>query len=301
MTLRVASFQNLEQFLRYNEASGAEQASVLERLSTLKKVNRASDEPDHYRRIKDAHTDISEQGAFLDNIESLQSRFRIVEDSLASIRDSIDRVRELAIQGSSFIYDDSERETMADEIEQIRLSVMNQLNNTHEGEYLFSGTLNTTQPFQDPVTGAYSGNLETIEVRISRTDTITANFTGEEIAFGATGQGGAEDILDVMDDLVVAFRANSTAAISAEIPRLRPAAERVGQLVSEVGTRSLRLISEETRYAEFEENLRATLSKLEDADLAEEAVNLEKVNATIDAQLRSSGSIGRRSLFDFLG
>ena len=173
MTLRVASFQNLEQFLRYNEASGAEQASVLERLSTLKKVNRASDEPDHYRRIKDAHTDISEQGAFLDNIESLQSRFRIVEDSLASIRDSIDRVRELAIQGSSFIYDDSERETMADEIEQIRLSVMNQLNNTHEGEYLFSGTLNTTQPFQDPVTGAYSGNLETIEVRISRTDTIT--------------------------------------------------------------------------------------------------------------------------------
>ena len=300
MTLRVASFQNLEQFLRYNEDSKAEQASVLERLSTLKKVNRASDEPDHFRRIKDAHTNLSEQAAFKDNIESLQSRFRIMEDALGSIRDGIDRVRELTIQGSSFIYDDEERETIADEIEQIRLSIINQLNTTHEGEYLFSGTLSTTQPFQDPVTGAYSGNLETIEVRISRTDTVTANMTGEEIAFGTTGQGGAEDILDVMDDLVVAFRANNDAAISAEIPRLRPATERIGRLVSEVGTRSLRIVSEQTRYDEFEQSLRATLSALEDADLAEEAVSLEKVNATIDSQLRSAGSIDRRSLFDFL-
>ncbi len=301
MTIRTAEFANFRQFLIDNRHSTAEQANVLERLSTLKKVNRPSDDPSDYRQIQDTHAELMEAQSFQDNIQSMMDRNRITEDILDDIRGSMDEVRELAIQGTSFIYDDLERETIADEMEQLRLNIINRLNTQLEGDYIFSGTLNDTEPFQDPVTGAYSGNLEVVDVRVSKTDTVRANFTGEEIAFGATGQGGAEDILDIIDDLVTAFRNNDLTAVNAEIPRLRPAGERLNALVSEVGNRSLRLVNEQNHYDVFEENLRSVLADLEDADLAEETVNLETVNTTISAQLRSQGSINRQSLLDFLG
>lgn len=301
MTVRIAEFANFRQFLIDHRHSNEQQANVLERLSTMKKVNRASDDPGHFRQIKDTHAELRETHSFQDNIQNMMDRFRITEDIFNDIRSSMDEVRELAIQGTSFLYGDLERETVADELEQLRLNIINRLNTQLEGDYIFSGTLSDTEPFQDPATGVYSGNLETTDVRISKTDTIRANFTGEEIAFGATGQGGAEDILDIIADLITAFRNNDVAAVNTEIPRLRPAGERINRLTSEVGNRSLRLVSEQNHYDAFEENLRSILAELEDADLAEETVNLEMVNNTITAQLRSQGTINRQSLLDFLG
>ena len=301
MTVRIPEFANYRQFLLEHQHSNEQQSSVLERLSTMKKVNRGSDDPAHYRQIKDTKAELMETNSFQDNIQSLMDRFRITEDIFGDIRTAMDEARELAIQGTSFLYGDLERETIADELEQLRLNIINRLNTQLEGEYIFSGTLNDTEPFADATTGVYTGNLEVVDVRISKTDTIRTNFTGEEIAFGTTGQGGSEDILDIMDDLIIAFRNNDLTAVNAEIPRLRPAGERINRLISEVGNRSLRLVNEQNHYDVFEENLRGVLAELEDADLAEETVNLEKVNNTITAQLRSQGTIGRQTLLDFLG
>lgn len=300
MVFRVSNATNDLQFLMYNREARSNEATILERLSTLKKVNRASDNPEHYNRIANTKTDLAETRTFKDVIDNTLATFNITEDALGGIRDAIDEARGLTLRGTSHVHDALERETIADQLGQLRLTIINRLNTRHEGNYVFSGTLTDTEPFQDPVTGNYSGNTDAINMRVSHTDTVQVNFNGEEIAFGPGGQGSADDILDVLDDLETAFRANDLATISTEMTRLEPALERVNSIISQVGVRAQRLIMEQGHYETFETELLTTLADLEDADLAEEAIHLEKAQNTIQAQLRSQGTVNRQSLLDFL-
>jgi len=301
MTFRVTNYQNDLQFLLENRTARERESQVLERLSTLKKVNRASDDPDNYGRIRDAKDALAETIALRENLESTLQRFTAVEDALGGIRDSLAEARELVIGGVSITNTDSERETIADQLAEIRGAILNRLNTRYEGDYLFSGTATTTQPFQDPVTGNYSGNGNLVTVRLSPSDRMVTNWPGEDIAFGPGGQGSADDVLDALADLETEFRANNLAGVNAEIPRLEPAFDRINRFIGEVGARSGRLLAEQAYYENFELSMNATLAELEDADLAEEAVNLDTVQNQIQAQLRTQSTIDRQSLLDFLG
>ena len=300
MVFRVTQNHNDHKFLIHNRSAREQESQTLERISTLKKVNRGSDNPEHYNRIRDTKTDLAQTNTFRDVLDNSLNAFQLTEDALGGIRDALDEARGVVIRGTSFINNPLERITIADQLEQLRLTVMNRLNTQSEGHYIFAGTDVTTQPFQDPVTGNYSGNADAKNVRINQSDTMQVNFTGDNIAFGAGGQGSADDILDMLQDLETAFRANDLVTINNELPRLEPALERINQLVSEVGTRSQRLLMEQNHYQAFELDLRAVLAELEDADLAEEALGLEAVQNTLQAQLRSQGTINRQSLLDFL-
>lgn len=301
MTIRVTHNQTDMQFLLKNRYAREQEAQTLERLSTLKKVNRGSDAPETYNRIRNTKTDLAENQAFTNVINSATSTFNLSEDALGGIRDAVEEVRTLALSGTSILHNNLERETVADQIAQLRLTIINRLNTQSEGHYIFAGTDVTTLPFPDPVTGNYAGNTDAINVRISNSDTMQINFTGDDIAFGPGGQGSSDDILLTLADLETAFRANNTAAIDAAIPLLEPQLERINQVVGEIGVRGQRLVFEQNHYSAFELDLKSVLSDLEDADLAEEAVHLDAIQSQLQAQLRSHGTISRQSLLDFIG
>ncbi|CAM2066970.1 flagellar hook-associated protein FlgL [Sulfidibacter corallicola] len=299
MVFRLGEFANDRQFLLYNQRSNFEQSQILEHISTLKKVNRGSDDPVNFSRIESTRDQLEQNAAFEKNIETLLQKNGVIESSLNSILESFEAARELAVQGTSHLHDDLERETIADQIQQHRESIINRLNTRHEDEYLFSGTLTTTQPFD--AAGVYSGNTTIVNARINDTDTIQTNFIGSDLAYGPTGPGDPTDIIEILTNLETAFRANDEVAINAELPRMRDVTERLNEAIAEVGTRNVRLTAENDRYAVFEENLTTVLAQLEAADLAEEIVDLEQVQNTLQAQLRSQGTINQQSLLNFLG
>lgn len=300
MVFRLGEFSTERLFLLNNKRSSFEQSEILEHIATGRKVNRGSDDPVHFTRIEETKNQLKQNQAFEKNVEHLLQRNQAIETALGSIRDAFDAAREVAMQGSSHLNDDLERETIADEIAEYREQIINRLNTRHEGEYLFSGTLVDVQPF-DATGTVYSGNTTITQARINETDTVATNFIGSDIAYGPTGPGDPTDMIEILTNLETAFRNNDEAAVTAELPRLRPTSERINETVAEVGTRNVRLISERDEYGIFEENLKSVLSQLEDADLAEEIVSLEQVQNTINAQLRSQRTINTQSLLDFLG
>lgn len=301
MVFRVTQFQNDQQFLLEFQRARDNESRVLERLSTLKKVNRASDDPLNYGRIAETRDQIEQNEAFRQNIQATQDRLAQTEIALTSIRDALDRARELTLEGVSITNTAAERQTVAQEISQLRANIFNRLNTQHEGEYIFSGTNTNIEPFQDLATGNYSGNTDLVEVRISESENLTTNFIGSEVAYGPGGQGGNDDILDVLSDLATSFAANNVALANLVVPRLAETSDRINTIISEVGTRGVRLIAQDDTYSKTEVALRSVLADLEDADLAEEALNLEQQRTLIDSQLRSQGSINRQSLLDFIG
>lgn len=299
MTLRLGEFDNLRSFLVHNERESFNQAQILERLSTLKRVNRASDAPIDFRAISDAKQQMSQTAGYQKNIETSLAKYNVMETQLNGIVSSFSEARETALAATSVLNSDLERETMADEISQLRLNIIGHLNARHEGRYLFSGTLTGTEPFD--ATGTYSGDSNTVRVNISESDTIVNNIPGDEIAFGAGGAGSATDIMEILNNLETALRNDDDAAINAEVVRMRDAEVRLNEVVGEVGTRSARLILEQNHYSDFELELQSVLSELEDADLAEEVANLERSNTVIESQFRSQSTISQQSLLDFLG
>lgn len=299
MAIRVGEFDNLRSFLLHNERESYNQAQILERLSTLKRVNRASDDPTDYRAIRDAKDQLSQTAGFQKNIETSLSKYSVMETQLTSVVESFSDARELALSSLSVLNNDLERETLADEVAQLRGNIISRLNAKHEDRYLFSGTLTQTEPFD--ATGVYSGDSNTVRVRLSESDTIINNIPGDEIAFGAGGAGSATDIMEILNNLETALRNDDDVAINAELVRMRDAEVRLNEVVGEIGTRSSRLILEQNHYSDFELELQEVLSDLEDADLAEEVSNLERANTIIESQFRSQSTISQQSLLDFLG
>ena len=85
MTIRLGEFANLRTFQLYNERESFNQARILERLATLKQVNRASDNPEDYRAIADAKNQMSETEGFQNTIQTMLSKYSAVETHMNSI------------------------------------------------------------------------------------------------------------------------------------------------------------------------------------------------------------------------
>jgi len=301
MVMRVTRVQMDQQFLLQNNISRGEESQVLEHLSTLKKVNRPSDDADNFNRIKNTQNELSESDDFKEVIRDSMQLLGATETALAGIRDALDKAREVAVGGVSIANTALERITIAEQLEQLRLEAIGYLNTKHNGSHIFSGTLTDTLPFTSVLNDPYMGNDERTEVRINKTDRVITNWTGSDIAFGPGGLNSTDDFLDALAELENAFRSNDVALVNTHLSRLQPATQRVNAFIAEVGSRSHRMISEEKRYEQFEMGLHAVLAELEDADLAEEAIKLENDRKGIDAQRRAHGTINRQFLFDFLG
>jgi len=301
MSYRISEFQNTREFLYYNAKSQMDELETLEHIASGKRVNQASDDPIDHQRIQQMKTELMENSDFSKSIQTMLSEYNVVESSLNAIRDSLERVSELAIQGANETYGANGRDTIADEMEELYLGIISTLNTRHEGKYLFSGTATNTEPFQDTVTGNYSGNSDIAQIRISSSDTLASNIPGDEVAYGAGGQGSNEDILDLIQDLVTELRADNTPGIQTNLPRLKQTIDRVNGLIAGIGSKTVRLVNSQNYYQDFEINLRETMSELEDADMAEEISILNQNRTAQEAQYRSQSAILDRTLLDYLG
>ena len=299
MSIRVSEFQNSREFLYYHSQTQEEELKTLQHIASGKKLNRASENPLDYQRVQQLKGEITENSDFSKSIETVLSEFNIAENSLNSLLSGLERASELAIQGANETNGANARNIMADELEEIFNGMINTLNTRHEGRYLFSGTATATQPFD--TLGNYAGNNSTVSVRISSTDTVVSNIPGDEIAFGPGGVGAPDDFLDLVQDLITELRADNTAGIQANLPRLKPAIERLNGLIAGIGSKSVRMVNSLSLYQDFELNLQNTMSELEDADMAEEISLLNQNKISQEAQLRSQASISKQSLLDYLG
>ncbi|MCB1052593.1 MAG: flagellar hook-associated protein FlgL [Acidobacteria bacterium] len=299
MALRITPTQSDRQFLRYHTEAQDTENQLIERLSSLKRVNRPSDDPTASAQIIQTHKQLSENKAYQSAIQQLMGNFSVVENGLNQMYELMVSAQEKAVQGASETYSATARVALADEIDQIREEMLAQLNVQYQGRYVFSGTATDTQPFD--ATGTYFGDTNQKFVEINTSQTVPEKFFGSDIAFGTGGMGSPEDMLDMLSDLSIALRADNTVAIDAELQRFDPILNRLNTAIGTLGARTATLLREEDRYTNFDVTLQEILSEIEDADLAEEITNLELNKVTLESQLRAQNQISRLNLFNFLG
>lgn len=181
MKISTAVFQ--KQWLTTIQDQQSALAALQRQISSGKRVSTASDDPLGAAQIVKLQQGLDRLDTYATNADTAQRRLNLEESTLDKVGDSLDRVRELAIQAGGAAGTKETRTAIADEAQQILTNLLD-LANTQDGEgrFLFSGNLVHNQPFS--VSGGsvgYFGDNGVRSERIGDNRTVQEGDPGSEV------------------------------------------------------------------------------------------------------------------------
>jgi flagellar hook-associated protein 3 FlgL len=272
-----------------------------------KEISRPSDDPFNASRAMALRQSLDGTKQYQRNVEDAMGWLDASEQALDRITVSIRDARDLLVQAGSDSTDQTSRNAIAAELEQIIESVKQNASATYRGSFLFSGTATSQRPYDPGASDSYLGDdgglapgVAGIVREIGPGVTITINTVGHTLL--GRGQAAGDDLLlDVMRDAVDHLRAGDGASLrGTDLTRLDTNLDTMLEARAAGGSRFNRLEAALTRLDEVEESSVKQLSKVEDADIAKTLIDLNSQTAAYQAALRAGASIVQTSLMDFL-
>jgi flagellar hook-associated protein 3 FlgL len=270
-------------------------------LATGLRVNKPSDDPLAARRAIAARGEIARNNQYITNISNAQPFLVQSESSLSTAIDRMQRTNELVIQGLSDTNAQQQRDEIANEINQILESVLNQANTTTAGRYVFGGNRTLAAPFEatrnasNEITAvSYVGNNEKINVEVNDGVQVPVNLSGNE-TFLAN-----EDVFQTLIDIRDNLRTSNTAALETNLQQVQTGIEQLLIARSEIGAVQSRLENTEFNLDIINIQLEQVISDNIDADFAEVIVELNAQTNAYQAALNAAGRVIQPSLLDFI-
>lgn len=187
-----------------------------QQISLGKRILTPSDDPAGSVQILDLNQSISRIEQFQSNINYAESRLSLSDGVLQNVTNSLQRVRELAVQGFNDTNTASDKESIAQEMFQ-RLDELLALANTKDanGDYLYAGFKAQTQAFTGSAASgqfAYQGDQGQRLIQIGENRTVADNNAGAEIFFNLQDKNGnAEDMFSTLYGLATDLASNKPA------------------------------------------------------------------------------------------
>jgi len=275
--------------LRYDKA--------IQETTSGKKINKISDDPSGAAfalGLKDRRGQIEQ---FTKNLDTARIYLSNAEDVLNKVQNVLNKAVTDASEGATDTMDLSQKQLIANDIDQIRTQLMDLGNTRVMNRYLFSGTLIETKPFTETagVVG-YNGNSNNIDVQIGYSIRVSTNLPGDQVFMN-----GADDVFQVLADIRDHLNAGDSVAVSNDIPRLGSIIDNLAHQRGILGNRMHELDIMRDSLKEFSNNLQEKISEIEDANMPEAISNLMKEETGLRVTLQAASRIQRVTLFDYLG
>ncbi len=273
--------------------------------SSNKEISRPSDDPFNASRAMALRQNVNATKQYQRNVEDAMGWMDASEQAMDRITEAIRDARDLLVQGGSDSTDQTSREAIATELEQLIESVKQNASATYRGSFLFSGGETGVRPYMPGADDTYHGDdggLNPATPGIVREIGPGVTITINTVASDMLGVGTGDDkLLDVLRDAVGHLRAGDGASVrSTDLTRLDANLDHVLEVRAANGARTNRLEAAMTRLDEVHESTVKQLSAVEDADIAETLISLNSQTAAYQAALRAGASIVQTSLMDFL-
>jgi flagellar hook-associated protein 3 FlgL len=287
--MRVAS-KSVYDAARFNVANSQEQLYKANQVvATGKRITALSDDPvglTQSLHIKSALSNLEQLGH---NISMGKSWLTASESALSQAQDIVSDARALCVQMVSGTIDLSQQAPAAT-IVQNHIDEIVSLGNTEiNGQYVFAGWKTDTVPFgQD---GTYYGDNNAFTIKIGNDTTIE---------IGADGEAIFQDLFTTLSDLKDALEGNDVEGIRAAMTNLDIDLDRITTKISDIGSKVLRMETNEQIFQEVTISSTQRLSEIEEADMAAAIIDLESREVVYKAALASSARIMQLSLVDFL-
>jgi flagellar hook-associated protein 3 FlgL len=212
--------------------------------------------------------------------------------------DILTQARGLVIQATSGASDNTARLAIANQIRQLRESLLSTANMQVGGRSIFAGT---AAGAAYDAAGTFTGDTGSVSAPVAAGVTMRISRTGTEMFGTADPLDPANgDVFQVLDVIATAVQGNDATAVQAALGRIDTATTRVQNVQTELGSRLTQLEDLRTTAAVRAQDLSLQISELEDIDLAEATITLKAKELAYQSALGVAGRILQTTLLDFL-
>jgi flagellar hook-associated protein 3 FlgL len=267
-------------------------AEKQDELSSQKKLRKPSDSPVDTVSAMRLRADMSRNTQISRNLDDATGWLGMADNTLTSMVDQLNRVRDLAIQARNASADSNAREGIAVEVDKIRESLLGAANTQYNGRPIFGGTASGTAAYD--TNANYVGVSRAIERTIAPGVKMTINVNGDEV-FGAAGN----DLFVALSQISNDIRSNP-AQLDTAVADLDTRTQTIQSKLAEVGARFKRVETMQDRNSSDQLTMRQNLSNVEDIDMAQAVMELQIQQVAYQSALAATAKVIQPSLVDFL-
>lgn len=279
-----------------NQSQLETQQAMLE-ISSGRSVNQPSDNPTAAALLVENNDQTTFNSGYLQSIGTVQGQLSTADSTLSSVVTALQRAISLGVEGANGTLSDSDRASIANELQGIQSQLVSLSNASYEGRYVFAGTNTNTPPFvidnTVPSGVRYVGNTDINQVSIGNGNKLAVNQPGSQL-FSAPGN----NVFLAINNLIQSLQSNT--GIGAAVTSLGAAnsylsAQRVfyGNAVNQAQSQSSYLNAAKLQIAQQQNTLGG-------ADLAAAATNLARSQIDTQATLATISKLTQNNLFSYL-
>lgn len=158
MALRVTESMRYYTILDNIFSANEKYSDVMRKLSSLKEINKISDNPLGTSQLLDLKQTEHEVDMYMRNISNANMWLKETESKLTSISDLLTRVSEIVMSQVSATANSTSRKIAAEEVREICREILSLANSKLGSRYIFGGSRNDTAPFVENSGEAYVDN-----------------------------------------------------------------------------------------------------------------------------------------------
>jgi len=282
------------------EIASERMAEFQRQVSTGLRVEKPSDDPSAASALVTERTQLARVEQYSQAANSVSSRLTVVDTVLSDIIQKLSAAQSATLGAMGSLKSDADREAAAQTVLGIRAALLEDMNTSFHGTYVFAGGAATTKPYAAGGGGAidpYAGSTTEVAIDIGENRDVTVGFDGSAITLGSD----ATDLFAEIDALVIAIRAGANDDMTTGSAALRRAMDRATTAQMRVGVGMQAVASEQSRLEAVKIATTTRVSSLEDANMAEAISGMSQADAAYRAALGAVGTASRVSLMDYLG
>ncbi|HUJ23043.1 MAG TPA: flagellin [Bryobacteraceae bacterium] len=272
------------------------------------KISQPSDDPGDLVTLMQTRTALDVNSQTSNNLAQVLGNTQVAEQALQTASQLMSQALSLGTEGASTTVTASQRTAIAQQVSGI-LEQLVGLANTQSGtQYIFSGDQPQSASYAlDP---ASPTGVDALLANPAATQQI-ADPTGVTFSVSLTAQQifddrnpdqtpAADNVFAAVNSLLVSLQANDQTGITNAINSLQTASDYLNTQLAFYGSVQDRIQNSQTFASQQNVQLQTQLGQIQDADIAQVAVQLTQDQTQLQAALTAQSQLPRTSLFNFL-
>ncbi|GER68775.1 flagellar hook-associated protein 3 [Weizmannia acidilactici] len=296
--MRITQSMLARNFLNNLNTSYSKLAKYQEQLASGKKINKLSDDPLSAMKGISYRRTVAQVKQYEDNFLEASTWIETTNDALDEANQVLQRIRELVVEGSTDTETPSDRQSIADEVEQLRDQLVDIANTKVNDKYIFNGTNTTEKPISTDIS-TFDGsttlgiNNNPVKIELSKGIYLQVNADGSKVF--------SDDLFKDLNDLISDLNAGTSAnGFDRYLDTIDAHIDNVLSELSQTGARSNRLDLMKERVSQQELTATEIMSNNEDVDIDQVYTDFSVASGAYTAALKVGAQVIQPTLLDFL-
>ena len=279
-------YQNLTSNI---ESSLEALTTVQSQISSGRKLQTFSDDAAGASQSLVLRSALGDNAQYQRDASSATSFLTASEGALSSATSVLQSARQIAVAGANSTQTPDSLAALGDQVDGAIQQLTQAANTQSGGRYLFGGTKTTTPPYDAAQT--YQGNAQAINSTLGPKASVQINTDGAA-AFGPA--------FTALQSLKTHLAAGDVAAISSDIGAVDTALSALNTASATAGSKANQATAATQQLTRAQSDYQASISNIEDIDLAQAYVQLQSATNVYQASLSVTAKASQYSLADFL-